>query len=88
MLLDRPLMFLDDLALCADGPNWSNRVHAECGGSATDFGNLIWKTGPTTANPDCLPPYMDGPIVHRSVNFTPMCTGGCGFLGYVSISIT
>jgi hypothetical protein len=67
-------------ALYADGPNGSFRVHAVRGGLGACLGNSLLKTGPTDPGPD-------GPAVRRSVVLPPICKGGCGCPGYMSIGI-
>jgi hypothetical protein len=58
-----------------------------CGGSGIDFDNLVRKTGPSVTGPDGPHSRRDDPAVRRSVDVPPICAGGCGCPGYVSIGI-
>jgi hypothetical protein len=80
-------MYSNCLTLCSDGPKWSVKVCAECGGSCVDFGISVQRIGPAVADPYCLSSCVDGQVVRRSVDLPPICAGHCGCLGYVSIGI-
>jgi hypothetical protein len=73
-------MYLDCPALYADGPNGSFRVHVVRGDSGACLGNSLLKTGSTDLDPD-------GSAVRRSTVLPPICKGGCGCPGYISIGI-
>jgi hypothetical protein len=73
--------------LYADGLNGSFRACTVRGDSGADLGNSILKTGPATAGPDGPRSRADGPAMRRSTDLPPICIGGCGCPGYVSIGI-
>jgi hypothetical protein len=73
--------------LCVDGLKWSDRVCAGCGGSGTNFGNLVRKMRLSATDPDCLPSCADDLVVRRSVDLPSICIGDYGCLGYVFIGI-
>jgi hypothetical protein len=91
---DRPVKYADRPAVCRNCPTawpdcplmYSNcpccsfRVFTGHGGLGVGLGNSVLKTGSAAVDPD-------GPTVRRSVGLPPICIGGCGCPGYVSISI-
>jgi hypothetical protein len=84
---DRPVMYSDFPALCVDCLNCSFRVCVGRGGSGVSLSNSILKTGPTVVGPDGPRSRVDGPAVRRSAGLPPICVGGCGCPGLVSIDI-
>jgi hypothetical protein len=95
MSLDRPVkytnrlvMYSDCPTLCANDPNCSFRVCEGRGGSDKDLGNLVLKMGPAIVGLDGPRSHVDGPTMRRSTGLPPICIGGCGCPGYVSIAIT
>jgi hypothetical protein len=84
---DHPVIYLECLALCADGPNYSFRACTGRGGSGTNLDNSVLKTGSAAVGTDGPCSCADGVIMRRSAGLPPMCAGGCGCTGHVSISI-
>jgi hypothetical protein len=87
MWQNRPMLYLDCPTPYADGPNGFSRVCTIGGGSGAGLGNSFLKMGPAAVGPDDPRSRADGPDMRRSANLSPMCVGGCGCPGYVSIII-
>jgi hypothetical protein len=84
---DRPVMYSDCPALYADGSNGLFRVFIVRGGSGAGLGNLFLKTRPVVAGANSPCSRVDGPDMRRPADLPPICVGGCGCSGYVSIGI-
>jgi hypothetical protein len=84
---DRPVLYSNYPALYPDGPNGSFKVCTVRGSSGAGLSNSFLKTGPTTAGLDDPRSRVDGPDMCRSTDLPPICVGGCGCPGYVSIGI-
>jgi hypothetical protein len=72
-----------------DGPTRWFWVCTVCGGSSASLGlgNSFRKIGRVIAGPDGPHSRADGPDMRRLAVLPPMCVGGCGCRGYVSIGI-
>jgi hypothetical protein len=91
---DRPIRYVDRPALYSNCPapyvdslNGLSRACAVHGGSCACLGNSFLKMGPAAAGPDGSRSRANGPDMCGSVNLSPMCVGGYGCPGYVSIGI-
>jgi hypothetical protein len=84
---DRPVIYSNCQMLYTDGPNGLFRVRAVRGGSGVGLNNSFLKTGLVATGPDGLCSRADGPVVRRSAYLPPICVGGRGCPGYVSIDI-
>jgi hypothetical protein len=84
---DRPVMYSNGLVQYTDDSNGSFRVCVVHGGSGAGLGNSVLKTKSAIAGPESPGPQTGSPVVRRSVVLPPVCIGGYGCPGYVSVSI-
>jgi hypothetical protein len=57
------------------------------GGSGAGLSYSVPKMGPVVVGLDGPRSREDGPVVHISAVLPPICEGGCGCPGYVSIEV-
>jgi hypothetical protein len=84
---DRSALYSNCPTPYTDGPNGLSRFCTVRGGLGVGFGNSFLKTGPAAAGLDGPRSRANGSDMRRLANLSPMCVGGYGCPGYVSISI-
>jgi hypothetical protein len=82
---DRPVLYLVCPAPYTDCLNGSSRVCAVRGRTCASLGNSFLKMGSAAASLDGPCSRADGQYMRRSASLPPICVGGYGCLGYVSI---